>query len=102
MAEDVTNDTGDHAEAMSDDGALPRSVRMGETPTDILARIRVVDVETGERIDKVIAADAEAGTVTRYAVENGALVLENDRFKVIEESRAIAIEWLGTKRKNSF
>ena len=70
--------------------------------THILARIRVVDVETGERIDKVIAADAEAGTVTRYAVENGALVLENDRFKVIEESRAIAIEWLGTKRKNSF
>ncbi len=86
------------------DGArpVPSCVEMGVTDAEVLAEIRVVDAETGERIDKVVFADAEAGKVRRYAVENGALVLEQDKFKVIEEDRPIRIEWLGTKRKNSF
>lgn len=81
---------------------VPSCVELGVTDTDVLSDIRVVDAETGERIDKTIFADAEAGKVRRYAVENGALVLEQDKFKVIEEDRPIRIEWLGTKRKNSF
>ncbi|MEZ7273904.1 hypothetical protein NYF14_10585 [Sphingobium sp. 10 DY56-G10] len=80
----------------------PSCVEIGVTAVDVLADIRVVDAETGERIDKVIFADADAGKVRRYAVEDGALVLEQDQFKVIEEDRPIRVEWLGNKRKNSF
>ncbi|MCC4234542.1 hypothetical protein LL253_17865, partial [Sphingobium soli] len=68
---------------------VPSCVEMGVTDAEVLAEIRVVDAETGERIDKIIFADAETGKVRRYAVENGALVLEQDQFKVIEEVRPI-------------
>ena len=81
---------------------VPYCVEIGVTNAEILSDIRIVDAETGERIDKVIFADADAGKVRRYAVENGGLVLEQDQFKVIEEDRPIRIEWLGSKRKNSF
>ena len=93
---------GQGAAAAESDRPVPSSVEIGVTAVDVLADIRVVDAETGERIDKVIFADADAGKVRRYAVENGALVLEQDQFKVIEEDRPIRIEWLGNKRKNSF
>tara|TARA_B100000749_G_scaffold236133_1_gene194183 strand:- start:10 stop:309 length:300 start_codon:yes stop_codon:yes gene_type:complete len=99
----MSNEVEGQGDAGADDDRLaPSSVEIGVTAVDVLAEIRVVDVETGERIDKVIFADADAGKVCRYAVENGALVLEQDQFKVIEEDRPIRIEWLGNKRKNSF
>lgn len=56
--------------------------------------VRVIDVETGKVIDKVISADAEAGKLTRYAVEKGNLVRDGDRFQMIEEERKIRIEWI--------
>lgn len=82
--------------------APPSRVELGTDPLDLLARIRVVDAATGERIDKVIIADAEAGKVRRYELIDGGLVIENDRPKIIEEDRAIRIEWLGQRRRNSF
>ena len=96
------DDVQDSAATDAIEAAPPQSVELGVTPADVLARIRVVDADTGERIDKVLAADADAGTVRRYDVQNGALVREGDRYKVIEESRAIRIEWLGLKKRNSF
>ncbi len=100
MTDEQTQDSA--AVEAVDEAAPPLSVALNSTPRDVLERIRVVDAQTGERIDKVLAADAEAGTVTRYAIENGALVREGDRYKMIEESRDIRIEWLGAKRKTSF
>lgn len=97
----------DNDPAVSDDliedGSPPVQVELGVTPQDLLAKIRVVDAATGERIDKVLFADAEAGQLRRYAVEDGGLVLENDRYKIIEEDRAIRIEWMSARAKrNSF
>ncbi|WP_145201401.1 hypothetical protein [Sphingobium sp. B2] len=82
--------------------APPSVVDINETPREALAKIRVVDAGTGTRIDKVIFADAMAGKVKRYAVENGDLVRVDDRFVIIEEDRQISIEWLGNKIRNSF
>lgn len=84
------------------EAAPPAIVELGVTAADVLQRIRVVDVETGDRIDKVIFADAEAGKVRRFDVVDGGLVIENERPKIIEEDRKISIEWLGAKRRNSF
>lgn len=82
--------------------AVPAVVELGVTAIDILQCIRVIDVETGDRIDKVIFADADAGKVRRFDVVDGGLVIENERPKIIEEDRKISIEWLGAKRRNSF
>ncbi|MBM3929148.1 MAG: hypothetical protein FJ335_11945 [Sphingomonadales bacterium] len=54
--------------------------------------VRVIDAKTREEITHVIAADASAGKVTRYAVHDGNLVRDGDALKVIEEDRAIVIE----------
>lgn len=87
-----------------DDGpeAPPARVEIGVTASETCAQIRVVDAVTGDRIDKVVMADAVAGKVRRYAVENGGLVIEQNRPKIIEEDRVIRIEWLSGKRRNSF
>lgn len=73
--------------------APPSRAKIGETPASICSRLRIVDAETGEPIRKVIEADADKGKLIRFAVEDGALVREGDRFKMIEEDRAIRIEW---------
>lgn len=82
--------------------APPTYAKIGVTPMDVCARLRVVDAETGDLIAKVIEADAETGRVVRYAVEGGNLVREGDRMKVIEEERKIRIEWASSKQKDSF
>ncbi len=60
----------------------------------IAANLRVVDAATGATIERVIDADSDAGTVRRYLVEDGNLVREGDSFKVVDEARAIRIEWI--------
>lgn len=91
------------AEMPAAEAPLPSYAKIGVTPADICSHLRVVDADTGEIISKVIEADADAGRVVRYAVENGALVMENDRFVTIEENRPIRMEWMtGKQRKNSF
>jgi len=82
--------------------APPTYVKIGVTPPSVCSAVRVIDVETGKRIDKVIEADAEKGRVVRYAVEDGALVREDNRFKTIEEERQIQIEWATGNQKDSF
>jgi hypothetical protein len=72
--------------------AAPTAVNVRTLPFDLLKRVRVIDASTGEPIERVIEADSEAGTVKRFAVENGNLVREDDHFKVIEEQRPIRIE----------
>jgi hypothetical protein len=81
---------------------VPTHVKLSETPASVLSRIRVIDVATGDVIAKVIEADAAAGIVHRYEVAGGALVLENDRFKTIEEERPVRIEWTTGNQKGSF
>lgn len=82
--------------------APPLYAKLGVTPSVVCARLRIIDVETGERIDKVIEADVENGRIVRYAVENGALVRDGDRFQTIEEERKIRIEWSTGNQKDSF
>jgi len=61
--------------------------------SDALASaMRVVDAKSGEAIAQVIEADADAGKLRRYAVEDGLLVREDNAFKIIDEDRAIRIE----------
>lgn len=92
----------DESTIEQDQEAPPSRVELGVDRHDLLAKIRVVDAATGERIEKVIMADEEAGKVRRYELANGGLVIEDDRPKIIEEDRAIRIEWLGQRRRNSF
>lgn len=66
----------------------------GALPHDILANLRVVDAGTGETIDRVLEADVAAGKLARHEVKDGNLVREGDAFKIIEEERAIRIEWI--------
>lgn len=89
-------------EAAEDGEEAPRSIDTTSTSQDVLRRIVVLDDATGARIDKIISADADAGKVVRFAVENGGLVIQDNRFVTIEEDRAIRIEWLGNRRRNSF
>lgn len=56
--------------------------------------IRVIDAATGEPIARVIEADAQAGTLSRYALKDGNLVREGDRFLVLAEEREIRFEWI--------
>ncbi|KKW92249.1 hypothetical protein [Sphingobium chungbukense] len=72
--------------------SLPTAIDT-RTPVDLRARVKVVDADSGEPIEKVIAADVAAGQVTRFAVENGNLVRKNDRFVTITEDRSIRFEW---------
>jgi hypothetical protein len=71
---------------------LPTHVAAGITPE--FAKLRVVDAETGKRIDHVLEADTEKGTVRRYAVEHGNFVREGSDLKVIEEERKVRLEWI--------
>ncbi|MGW8204402.1 hypothetical protein ACWGM0_17885 [Sphingomonas bisphenolicum] len=82
--------------------APPTYAKLGVTPASVCNRIRVLDAETGALIAKVIEADAEAGRVVRYAVENGALVRDGDRYQTIEDERPIRIEWSTGNQKDSF
>ena len=74
--------------------AAPALVRLHVTPDDLFQNLRVVDAKTGEPIQQVIEADMEASRVTRYAVDNGALVRVDNAFQVVEEDRDIRIEWI--------
>lgn len=75
--------------------AAPTNVAVGKTPPAIAANLRVVDAKTGEVILKVIAADSVAGTVRRHQVdEKGNVVREDNKFVVVDEKRACAIEWI--------
>lgn len=74
--------------------AAATAIAAGETSDDILRNIRVVDATTGEEIIRVISADAVAGTVTRFDVQEGNLVREGNAFATVTEERAIRIEWI--------
>ncbi|MBV2148619.1 hypothetical protein KRZ98_10010 [Sphingobium sp. AS12] len=82
--------------------APPSYVKIGVTPPSVCGKVRVIDVETGKRIEKVIEADAETGKLLRFAVEGGALVRDGDHFQTIEEERPIRIEWATGNQKDSF
>ncbi len=81
-------------------GAAPTLIVAGGMPNDVAANLRVVDAGTGETIECVLDADAGTGTVRRYAVEDGNLVREGDSFKVVDEIRAIRIEWIDPPTAN--
>ena len=72
----------------------PSAVAFGTTPNEVLGNIRVVDAATGEAIARVIAADSDAGKVSRYAIDDGNLVREGNASKTIDENRKIRIEWI--------
>lgn len=57
-------------------------------------RIRVVDAATGEVISHVVAADADAGTLTVFKVQDGAFVRDGDDFALESQARAIRLEWI--------
>ena len=59
--------------------------------------LKVVDAGTGREIAQVIEADAQKGTVKRFAVEKGNLVRDGDTFVIVEEERAIRIDWRSAK-----
>lgn len=78
-------------------GAAPAAPSILDASTDdeTLRNVRVVDAATGEAIERVISADADAGKVSRYAIDaDGNLVRENDTYQIVDEDRAIAIEWI--------
>lgn len=70
---------------------LPTAVVAGDR---LSRRIRVLDANSGEPIAYVAEADAAAGRVRRFAVEDGAFVREGNALKIIEEDRAIRFEWI--------
>lgn len=72
----------------------PTAIAIASLPADTARNLRVVDVENGQTIPGVIEADSVAGTLRRFDVEDGNLVREGDSFRVIEEQRAISIEWI--------
>lgn len=74
--------------------AAPTMIVAGSTPNDVARNLRVVDADTGETIERVLDADANAGTLRRHAVKDGNLVREGDSFVVVDESRKIRIEWI--------
>lgn len=74
--------------------APPRRAVIGETPARVANRLRVLDAATGEAVEKVIAYDMDAGTVTRYLVEGGNLVRKDNAFVTITEDRSIRVEWV--------
>ncbi|WP_433910377.1 hypothetical protein [Sphingomonas yabuuchiae] len=74
--------------------AAATAIAAGETSDEVLRNIRVVDAATGEEIIRVISADAVAGTVTRFLVEDGNLVRKDGAFETVTEERAIRIEWI--------
>lgn len=70
----------------------PTSIDTGRVEDhDIQRRLQVIDTATGEPITGVIAADAVAGTVRRFEVENGNLVRDGDTFVIVDEERDIQI-----------
>jgi hypothetical protein len=72
---------------------LPTHVAVGVPPE--FAKLRVVDAETGKRIDHVLEVDTDKGFIRRYAVEQGNFVREGSDLKVIEEERKVRLEWIG-------
>lgn len=82
--------------------APPSYVKIGVTPPSVCGKVRVIDVETGKRIEKVIEADAATGKLVRFAVEAGALVRDGDQFQTVAEEREIRIEWATGNQKDSF
>jgi hypothetical protein len=101
VAADIAAPLATEAPAVKEE-APPAFAKQGVTPVETLARLRVIDADTGDLIVKVLEADADAGHVVRFAVEGGALVRENDRFKTIDEERKIRIEWATGHQKGSF
>lgn len=73
--------------------APPQHVGAGISPPEINNNVRIVDAKSGDEIVKVIEADADKGKVRRFDVQDGNLVRENDAFKVVDEDRAIRVEW---------
>lgn len=78
--------------------AAPTMIIAGALPPEIAGNLRVVDTETGETIERVFEADADAGTVRRHAVKDGNLVREGDSFLIVDEKRSIRMEWLDPER----
>jgi hypothetical protein len=74
----------------------PTSIDTGRVEDhDILRGLQVIDTATGEPINGVIAADAIAGTVRRFEIENGNLVRDGDTFVIVDEKRDIRIAVIG-------
>lgn len=75
--------------------APPQIIDNRTSPLDLVRNVRVVDTATGDEIAKVIAADADAGRISRFDVDpDGNLVRENDTYKIIDEDRVIRLEWI--------
>lgn len=72
----------------------PVRVEIGVTPAALCSNLRVLDKASGTALDAVLMADAEAGRVRRYEVKDGDLVREGNSFKLVEEDRAVTIEWI--------
>lgn len=78
-------------------GAAPAAPSILDASTDDETRhnVRVVDAASGDVIERVISADADAGKVSHYAIDaDGNLVRENDTYQIVDEDRSIAIEWI--------
>lgn len=74
--------------------APPTFAEIGVTDMAVCANVRVVDAKTGETIERVRRYDVDAGQVSRFEVEDGNLVREGDDYKLIDEARAIRVEWI--------
>jgi biotin carboxyl carrier protein len=89
------DDTENQIAGTNDTPAPAPSVPVAPTAvTSATPGVRVIDAASGDVIEKVISADSAAGTVTRFAVEDGNLVRENDAFVIVKEDRPIRIEIL--------
>lgn len=78
-------------------GAAPAAPSILDASTDdaTLRNVRVVDAASGSAIERVITADAATGKVSRYAIDgDGNLVRENDKYQIVDEDRAIEIQWI--------
>lgn len=75
--------------------AAAPSILDSSTDDDTRHNVRIVDAATGNAIERVISADADAAKVSRYAIDaDGNLVRENDKYQIVDEDRAIEIEWI--------
>jgi hypothetical protein len=70
---------------------LPTRLAAGDPQVQ---RIRVLDAETGETIPCVLAVDTDRGTISRFETRDGNLVREDDRFRIVDEERAVRLEWI--------
>ncbi len=74
--------------------AAPSRFVSGVTPG--WDRLTVVDAATGVPLDHVVEVDAEKDLVRRLEVDGDSLVVRNGNFVVIEEKRAVRLEYVAS------